>query len=86
MGRLITASATSKYSRALTNSPCQETKQLNLLKSLTNKYRTFKVQKFCESLQISVKENFCDKNFAITSNFCDSMLAHPFFSEHAIYM
>ena len=42
------------------------------------------VQKFCESLQISVKVNFRDKNFVITLNFHDSMLTLPFFSECAI--
>ena len=42
------------------------------------------VQKFCESLQISVKVNFRDKNFVITLNFRDLMLTHPFFSECAI--
>ena len=37
------------------------------------------VQKFHELLQISAKVNFRDKNFVITLNFRDSMLAHPFF-------
>ena len=42
------------------------------------------VQNFRESLQISVKVNFRDKNFVITLNFRDSMLTRPFFSKHAI--
>ena len=42
------------------------------------------VQKFRESLQISVKVNFRDKNFMITLNLRDSMLTRPFFSERAI--
>ena len=42
------------------------------------------VQKFRESIQISIKVNFCDKNFTITLNFRDSMLTRPFFSECAI--
>ena len=42
------------------------------------------VQKFRESLQISIKVNFRDKNFVITLNFRDSMLTRPFFSERAI--
>ena len=43
------------------------------------------VQKVRESLEISVKVNFRDKNFVITLNFRDSMLPRPFFSERAIY-
>ena len=42
------------------------------------------VQKFCESLQISVKVNFRAKNFVITLNFRDLMLTRLFFSECVI--
>ena len=42
------------------------------------------VQKFHESLQISIEVNFLVKNFVITLNFRDSMLPHPF-SASALY-
>ena len=39
----------------------------------------FRSSKFHES---NVEVIFRDKNFVITSNFLDSVLSHPFFSEH----
>ena len=43
--------------------------------------KSFVIQKFRESLQISIKKFFV---FVITLNFCDSMLPLSFFSERAI--
>ena len=50
-----------------------------LRKTCIVEFQIFVVQKFRESLEIYLKQFFCDKNFVITSTFHDCVLRYPFF-------